>query len=114
MTNISWNIASLERTQDAEKVTGVHYIVNAIDDYYSASVNGEVTLQGDVTIPYDSLQEADVVSWVKAVLGAEKVEEIEQNLTNSLRAKAAKTRLSGVPWGESAPVESAALEGGAN
>ena len=70
---------------------------------YSDGAYGAIDLKRPETlVPFDDLPKADVVAAVKALLGAEKVAEIEQALETRISEKIAPTRFNAVPssWSE--------------
>jgi len=100
-TTFSWNIVNLERHTADGVVFTVHYNVDAEDGTYSAGVYGSLGLEApepDSMMPFDSLTEEVVVSWVKDKFGDEKVAEIEAALQAQLDEKHALSKASGVPW----------------
>ena len=105
----SWKVANLERNVADGKVNVVHYTVNAVSDevnpnsekggFYSAGAYGSVGLDGEVSVPFESLTEEVVVGWVKEKLGgAEKVAEIEAALDAQIAEKQTPTKAAGLPW----------------
>ena len=78
----------------------VHYTVNAEDGTYSSGAYGSVGFERpDNLIPFDNLQEEQVVGWVKEALGGdEKVTEIQAALQQQLDEKRAPSKASGTPW----------------
>ena len=93
---ITWTIAQLDRQTSDGLVTTAHWRVDAVDGEYSAGSYGTVGFErGDTFIAYDSLTEAQVISWVKDKLD---VEEIEASLTAQIAANKAPTTAVGVPW----------------
>jgi hypothetical protein len=105
----TWKVANLERTLADGKVGTVHYTVSAVSDvvnpnseeggFYSAGAYGSVGLDGEVSVPFESLTEEVVVGWVKEKLGGdEKVAEIEAALAAQIAEKQAPTKAAGLPW----------------
>ena len=99
-TTFTWKVANLERETSDGYVYQVHWVLNAEDGTYTAGAYGSVGLQRPETelIPFDSLTEELVVSWVKDHFGAEKVTEIEAALQAQLDEKHAPSKAAGVPW----------------
>ena len=56
-----------------------------------------VELEGDLTVPYSDVKEADVIGWVKELLGEEDVSRIEKEATDSLTEQSKSTAY-GLPW----------------
>ena len=85
-------------------ITTLHYTVSAVteDGVYSAGAYGSVGLEAadpDDMIPYDSVTEAQAVSWVQEKLGGEeKVSEIHAALDAQLTEKRTPSTGQGVPW----------------
>jgi len=99
-TEFTWAIANLERETSDGYVFTAHYTVNAKDDTYSAGAYGSLGFErpeGEL-IPFADLTEAEVVSWVKEALGADKVAEVEAALQNQLDQQRSPTQAAGVPW----------------
>ena len=105
----TWKVANLERTVADGKVGTVHYTVSAISDvvnpnseeggFYSAGAYGSVGLDGEVSVPFESLTEEVVIGWVKEKLGGdEKVAEIEAALAAQIAEKQTPTKAVGKPW----------------
>jgi len=92
----TWTIAQLDRQTSDGLVTTAHWRVDAVDGEYSAGTYGTVGFErGDTFVSYDSLTEAQVVTWVKDKLD---VEAIEAGLQTQIDAKKAPTTATGVPW----------------
>jgi hypothetical protein len=99
VTITTWAIANLERETADGFVFTAHYTVNAKDDTYSAGAYGSLGFERpDNLIPFADLTEAEVVSWVKEALGADKVTEVEAALQNQLDQQRNPTQAAGVPW----------------
>ena len=93
---ITWTISQLDRQTSDGLVTTAHWRVDAVDGDYSAGSYGSVGFErGDTFTAYDSLTEAQVISWVKDKL---EVADIEAGLTAQIAAKKAPTTATGVPW----------------
>jgi hypothetical protein len=99
-TTFTWAIANLERETADGFVFTAHYTVNAEDGTYSSGAYGSVGFERpDNLIPFDNLQEEQVVGWVKEALGGdEKVTEIQAALQQQLDEKHAPSKASGTPW----------------
>ena len=91
-----WNVVQMDRLTSDGFVVTVHYTVNAVDGYYTASTYGTVgyTEEGAFT-PYSQLTEAVVVGWVKDSLGQSTVEEA---LAAQITAQKNPVQQSGLPW----------------
>lgn len=106
-TTFAWKINTLEREVSDGFVFTAHYSVVAISDTldpegnpYNSGAYGSVGLERpDTLIPYDQLQELDVIGWVQEKLGgAEKVAEIEAQLEARLTELISPSKINGVPW----------------
>ena len=103
----TWTIATLERDLADGGVTVAHWRASASETVgegddavtYSASSYGTVGFTPDPTssdyIAYDSLTEADVLSWVWGSVGQDTV---EAALTAKIEADKTPSSGSGVPW----------------
>lgn len=100
MTTFTWAIANLERETADGYVFTAHYTVNAADGTYTSGAYGSIGFQRpDDLIPFASLQEEQVIGWVKEALGGDdKVAEIEAALQAQLDEQHAPTKAAGVPW----------------
>ena len=107
MTTYAWKINTLERETDDGFVFTAHYSVVAISDVldpegnpYNSGAYGSVGFQRpDDLIPYDQLQEQQVIGWVQEALGGdEKVAEIEAALQARIDELISPSKENGVPW----------------
>jgi hypothetical protein len=107
MTTYAWKINTLERETSDGYVFTAHYSVVAISDVldpegnpYNSGAYGSVGFQRpDDLIPYDQLQEQQVIGWVQEALGGdEKVAEIEAALQARIDELISPTSENGVPW----------------
>lgn len=93
---ITWKIAQLERQTSDGLVTTAHWRCTATDGDLSASNYGTVGFErGDTFIAYDSLTEAQVITWVKDKLD---VESIEAGLQSHIESQKNPVTATGVPW----------------
>lgn len=100
-TTYTWAIANMEHYTADGVVFTVHHTVSADDGTYSSSAYGSIGLEKpdpQSMIPYNQLDEATVVGWVKGKFGDEKVAEIEAALQSQLDGKHAPKKAAGVPW----------------
>jgi hypothetical protein len=100
----TWRVGQCDRTLETGVITTLHYTVTAVteDGVYSAGAYGAIGLGApdakDMT-PYDSVTEAQAVSWAQAAIGGEeKVSEIHAALDAQLTEKRTPTTGSGTPW----------------
>ena len=99
VTVTTWAIANLERETADGFVFTAHYTVTAKDDTYSAGAYGSIGFERpENLIPFADLTEAEVVSWVKEALGADKVAEVEAALQAQLDEQRTPTKAAGLPW----------------
>ena len=101
VTEITWDIAQLERHTADGIVYTAHYTINAHDGTYSAGAYGSVGLEQPVDniIPFADLTPELVIGWVQEKLGGdEKVAEIEAALQAQLDEQHSPTKAQGLPW----------------
>jgi hypothetical protein len=99
----TWKIAQLERLCETGEIQTVHYTVDArsADLAYSAGAYGSIGLDPadpDSMIPFADVSEEDVIDWLKAKFGEEKVAEIEQALSDQIESQRAPKTATGLPW----------------
>ena len=106
-TTFTWKINTLERDTSDGYVFTAHYSVVGISDTlnpegnpYNSGAYGSIGLERpDTLIPYDQLQEEQVIGWVKEKLGGdEKVAEIEAALEARIAELISPSKINGVPW----------------
>jgi len=98
MTTFTWSIPQMDRLTSDGFVVTVHYIVNAVEDTYTASTYGTVGYTqepGETYIPYDQLTEAVVIGWVQNSLGQATV---EASLQSQIELQKHPVQEAGVPW----------------
>lgn len=94
---ITWKINTLDRRASDGFVTTAHWIATAVDGDYTASVYSTCGWsEGTPEIPYESLTEAQVLSWVWAN-GVDK-EATEAALTTQIETQKNPPVLNGLPW----------------
>ena len=99
----TWKVAQLERLCATGEIQTVHYTVDARseNDQYTAGAYGSLGLDPadpDNMIPFADVTEAEVISWLQAKFGPEKVEEIQAALDNQLAEQMSPTVAQGLPW----------------
>ncbi len=95
--NIIWTISTLDRRTSDGFVTTAHWQASAVDGEHSAAIYATCSWpEGQPTVPYDSLTQEQVLSWVWAS-GVDK-DATEAALAAMLAEKEAPTQASGVPW----------------
>ena len=96
---VTWTIAQLERNTDSNGVVVAHWRASDVDGEHSGSSYGTCSFTPDSSadgyVAYDSLTEADVISWVKADLDADAV---EASIAAQIEASKAPVTAAGVPW----------------
>ena len=102
-TTFNWKVAQLERLCSTGEIQTVHYTVDARseDDTYNAGAYGSMGLDPadpDNMIPFADVTEAEVISWLQAKFGEEKVEEIQTALQKQLDEQRAPSIAQGMPW----------------
>ncbi len=98
-----WTIPSLDRSLPDGLVLTAHWRVSDTQGTASGSVYGTVSFpakdpQDPDFIPYDQLTEAQVIGWVKDVMGAEQVSAHEAAVQAQIEAQKNPSSASGVPW----------------
>jgi hypothetical protein len=89
-------VNQLDRNTDGDIVTTVHWTATKQDGEFTASSYGSVGVEvGDTVIPFASLTEETVKTWL-----AEKLDlvEMEANLDAQLSDQKAPKVASGLPW----------------
>ena len=100
----TWKVGQCDRTLETGVITTLHYTVTAVteDGVYSAGAYGSVSLEtpnAEDMIAYDSVTEAQAISWAQAAIGgADKVSEIHAALDAQLTEKRTPTTGTGTPW----------------
>jgi hypothetical protein len=94
-----WKINDMKRDASTGFVSEVHWSYAAQDGDFSGSVYGSIALTGELTTPYESLTEAQVIGWVKAVMGAETVAAHEAAVLAQIEAQRNPVVANGLPWG---------------
>ena len=105
---VTWTIAQLEYSNDSDKgVTVAHWrcsdsetvTTDGVDVDHHGSSYGTIGFSPDASAEeytaYDSISEADVISWVQASVDKDAIEASVQAQIDESKAPAS---LSGVPW----------------
>ena len=92
----TWKIAQLDRLTADGFITTAHWTVNAVDGDYSASAYGSAGFTGELTIPYASVTEAEVLDWCWAN-GVDK-DATEAALAQQIELQKNPVTAAGVPW----------------
>jgi hypothetical protein len=97
-----WSIANVERNTSDSGVVVAHWRATATDGDFSASSYGTCGFTPDPEspdfVPFESLTEADVLTWVYAELGAEQLAAIEDSLSANIEEQKAPKVVAGTPW----------------
>ena len=93
--NIQWKISQLDRNTADGFVTTAHWIASAQDGDFSGSVYASCSFDGELSIPYESLTEATVLSWVWAKVDKEAT---EAAVAAQIEAQKNPVTASGTPW----------------
>jgi hypothetical protein len=97
-----WTVTNLERKCNTGLVLGAAYSIEATDEVYKSSLTG--TLEFDLPedekpeVPFCDLTPDLVVGWIKAKMGDENIQKVEQALTTALSEQRRPTRALGLPW----------------
>lgn len=95
----NWTISTLERNLSDGGVFVAHWRCNASDGEYGASSYGTAGFAPDPSadgfVPYESLAEADVLTWVWESVDKDAT---EAALTAKIDADMNPTTADGVPW----------------
>jgi len=99
----TWNVVQCDRILATGMINTLHYTINAsdADGAYTVGAYGSIGLEPadpETMIPYDSVTEAETITWLQAAIGEEKVADIYQALDNQLVEKKTPTTGTGVPW----------------
>ena len=103
---LTWKIMSLEQVPSEGSLSKVckkiDWMIKGEEDTNSTYQYGKVTLNNADSgnfIDFDSLTEANCIAWAKDVLGTTKVNELETEVTNSLKELKDGTKSnSNLPW----------------
>jgi len=106
---VVWKVISTERETTNNGITAAHWTALDSEDVgtdpvvtHSGSSYGSCSFTPDHTssdfIAYESLTEADVVAWVKAILGSDMVTETEAEVAAQIADSKAPAVAHGVPW----------------
>lgn len=93
--NINWTISQLDRKTADGFVTTAHWRCTGTDGDFSGSVYSTCSFEGELSIPYEQLTEAAVLSWVW-----QSVDKAAAEAAVAAQIEAQKNPVSatGVPW----------------
>jgi hypothetical protein len=112
-----WHVDNTTREASTGKIVEVLYSVKGTDGVYSASANGSIVLDGEVTIPYSDVTENLCLEWtLDAVTKSVEVKNedgeqlpfgeartqvlksIEERIATAITEQAAPSFATGLPW----------------
>ena len=98
MASVTWALANVDYDVSDGFCHTAHWTVTRVDGDYSASSYGSVSLTRPESLtPRDDLKTADIIADVKAVLGTDRVTEIENGLTLQISEEKTPTQGRFVP-----------------
>jgi len=91
-TTITWKVDSVEakvsENEFSNVISTIHWRVNGTRDKYISTRYGSITVPSPTDKenfkPFENLTEAEVLGWVKDMLGEQEVENIEASLNAEL------------------------------
>ena len=92
---IKWTISQLDRKTADGFVTTAHWRCDAQDGDFSASVYATCSFEGELTVPYEQLTEATVLSWVWQSVDKYATEAV---VAAQIAEQKAPKVAAGVPW----------------
>ena len=93
--NITWKINQLDRKTADGFVTTAHWICSGQDGDFSGSVYASCGFEGELSVPYEQLIEATVLSWVWAKVDKEAT---EAAVAAQIAEQKAPKVATGLPW----------------
>tara|TARA_R100001460_G_C3528140_1_gene173258 strand:- start:793 stop:1098 length:306 start_codon:yes stop_codon:yes gene_type:complete len=98
-TKITWNIPTVERNLSDGGITVIHWRCQGVDGDHSWSSVGTTShtpdADADGFIAYDSVTEANCITWAKAQLD---VDAVEAGVTAQVAKMVTPTTAKGQPW----------------
>ena len=92
---IKWKISQLDRKTADGFVTTAHWTCSGQDGDFSASVYATCSFEGELTVPYEQLTEATVLSWVWQSVDKEAT---EAAVAAQIEAQKNPVTATGLPW----------------
>ena len=92
---IKWTISQLDRKTADGFVTTAHWTCSGQDGEFSGSVYSTCSFEGELTVPYEQLTEATVLSWVWQSVDKEAT---EAAVAAQIAEQKAPKVAAGVPW----------------
>lgn len=97
--NISWKISQLDRKTADGFVATAHWICSGVEvsgsEEFSGSVYASCSFEGELSVPYEQLTEATVLSWVWSKVDKEAT---EATVAAQIEAQKNPVQASGLPW----------------
>lgn len=94
-TQITWKITQLDRKTADGFVTTAHWTCTGVDGEFFGSVYSTCSFEGELTVPYEQLTEAIVLSWVWEQVDKEAT---ESAVVAQIEAQKNPVTASGTPW----------------
>lgn len=98
---ITWSAEAVDYKENSGIVINVHWSAVGEEDGVKATFISTSSFEGDESspdfIPYENLQEATVLSWVKESLGPDGIEKVHKYLQENIALEKVKVS-TGVPW----------------
>jgi hypothetical protein len=92
-------ISQMERRAIDGLVTKISWKMSKTVDGSTAIITGQLDItDGVLNTPYDELTEAQVITWVKELLGQAKLVEFERVLDADIEAQQTPLLVPGLPW----------------
>ena len=92
---IKWSIVNMERDTANGFVRVGHWICSGVDGEFSDSVYSTCSFEGELTVPYEQLTEATVLSWVWQSVDKEAT---EAAVAAKIAEQKAPKVAAGLPW----------------
>ena len=93
---IKWSVTNTERDVATGFVRVGHWTCSGVDGDFSGSVYASCGFDGELSIPYESLTEATVLSWVWDKVDKDAT---EAAVLAQIEAQKNPVTASGTPWG---------------
>jgi hypothetical protein len=94
MTTV-WTVSQLDRDVATGFVTTAHWQCTGTDGDYSASVYASCGFDGELSVPYDSLTQETVLSWIWESVDKEAT---EAAVAAQIEAQKNPVTATGLPW----------------
>lgn len=92
---IKWFIVNMERDTATGFVRVGHWTCSGVDGEFSGSVYASCSFEGELSVPYEQLTEATVLSWVWAKVDKEAT---EAAVAAQIEAQKNPVSATGLPW----------------